>query len=145
MINTTRMLFISIPFIWCGMLVGISFIEAPIKFRAPGVTRSIGVGIGQLVFNALNKIEWIFCISWLLSFYIGKKDLADLIIPSTICLLLFLQTCWIMPHLKKRVVLLREGLQSTRRSLHPYYIIGEVLKVSLLAGSGFSQLYRVIK
>ena len=32
-------------FIWLGMVLGISFIEAPLKFRAPGVTLGIGLGI----------------------------------------------------------------------------------------------------
>ncbi len=41
-------------FVWLGMVLAISFIEAPLKFRAPGVTLAIGLGIGRLVFRALN-------------------------------------------------------------------------------------------
>ena len=44
-------------FLWLGMVVAISFIEAPLKFRAPGVTLPIGLGIGRLVFRALNGVE----------------------------------------------------------------------------------------
>ena len=44
-------------FVWLGMVVAISFIEAPLKFRAPGVTLPIGLGIGRLVFRALNGAE----------------------------------------------------------------------------------------
>jgi hypothetical protein len=44
-------------FVWLGMVVAISFIETPLKFRAPGVTLQIGLGIGRLVFRALNVCE----------------------------------------------------------------------------------------
>jgi hypothetical protein len=44
-------------FVWLGMVLAISFLEAPLKFRAPGVTLSIGLGIGRLVFRALNAAE----------------------------------------------------------------------------------------
>ncbi len=44
-------------FIWLGMVLAISFLEAPLKFRAPGVSLPIGLGIGRLVFRALNAVE----------------------------------------------------------------------------------------
>jgi hypothetical protein len=41
------------------MVLAISFLEAPHKFRAPGITLSLGLGlgIGRLVFHALNAAE----------------------------------------------------------------------------------------
>src|ERR1039458_5793627 len=44
-------------FVWLGMVFAISFLEAPLKFRAPGVDLRIGLGIGRLVFRALNSVE----------------------------------------------------------------------------------------
>ena len=44
-------------FVWLGMVLAISFLEAPLKFRAPGVTLQLGLGIGRLVFRALNTCE----------------------------------------------------------------------------------------
>ena len=41
-------------FVWLGMVLAISFLEAPLKFRAPGITIALGLGIGRLVFRALN-------------------------------------------------------------------------------------------
>ena len=31
--------------------------ETPLKFRAPGMTRALGLGVGRLVFRALNGAE----------------------------------------------------------------------------------------
>ena len=44
-------------FVWLGMVLAISFLEAPLKFRAPGITIPLGLGIGRLVFRALNVCE----------------------------------------------------------------------------------------
>jgi len=45
---------VAAPFVWLGMVVAISFVETPLKFRAPGITVPLGLGIGRLVFRALN-------------------------------------------------------------------------------------------
>jgi hypothetical protein len=39
-------------FIWLGMVLAISFMETPLKFRAPRITLQLGLGIGRLVFTA---------------------------------------------------------------------------------------------
>lgn len=52
----------AVPFIWFGMVAAISFLETPLKFRAPGMTVALGVGIGRIVFKALNSIEALFAI-----------------------------------------------------------------------------------
>jgi hypothetical protein len=39
------------------MVLAISFLEAPLKFPAPGVTLHVGLGIGRPVFHALNSAE----------------------------------------------------------------------------------------
>jgi len=53
---------IAVIFIWIGMVLAISFLEAPLKFRAPGITTQLGLGIGRLVFRALNSCEVAFAI-----------------------------------------------------------------------------------
>ena len=39
------------------MVLAISFLETPLKFHAPGVDLRVGLGIGRLVFRALNTVE----------------------------------------------------------------------------------------
>lgn len=46
-----------LPVLWLGMLIAIGFLEAPLKFQAPGITIPLGLGIGRLVFGALNIVE----------------------------------------------------------------------------------------
>ncbi len=48
---------ITIPILWLGFVLSISFMEAWLKFQAEGVTQVIGLNIGRLVFGTLNKVE----------------------------------------------------------------------------------------
>ena len=50
----TAALRLLLPAFLIGAIVAISFLEAPLKFQAPGITIPLGLGIGRLVFTALN-------------------------------------------------------------------------------------------
>jgi len=54
-------------FLWIGFVGAISFMEAWLKFRAEGITMPLGLSIGRLVFDALNKVEWVLAIAILLN------------------------------------------------------------------------------
>lgn len=56
----------AVPILWFGLVAAISFIEAPLKFQAPGITIPLGLGIGRLVFFALNIAEGILLVVTLL-------------------------------------------------------------------------------
>ena len=47
-IRLAAMVQLAVPFIWFGMALAISFLETPLKFRAPGITVPLGLGIGLL-------------------------------------------------------------------------------------------------
>ncbi len=53
----------AVPILWFGLVAAISFIEAPLKFQAPGITIPLGLGIGRLVFFALNIAEGMLLIA----------------------------------------------------------------------------------
>lgn len=52
-----RAMMLILPAVWIGLIIGISFIEAPLKFTAPGITIPLGLGIGRRVFLAMNITE----------------------------------------------------------------------------------------
>ncbi|WP_215394725.1 MULTISPECIES: hypothetical protein [unclassified Leucobacter] len=54
----------AIPILWLGMVLAISFLEAPLKFQADGITIPLGLGIGRLVFAALNTAEGILLLAY---------------------------------------------------------------------------------
>ena len=57
-----RAMMLIIPAIWIGLIIGVSFIEAPLKFTAPGITIPLGLGIGRRVFLAMNIVEVVLAI-----------------------------------------------------------------------------------
>lgn len=119
-------------FIWIGIVCGISFLEAWLKFRAPGVTMPIGLGIGRLVFNALNKVEWVLAAIVVVTAVMHTNTLfsarnAFLLLAVII---LILQTAWLLPTLDARAQLVIENKPLPPSNLHYLFIGAEVLKIA---------------
>lgn len=116
--------------------------EAWLKFQAPGITIPLGLGIGRLVFNALNKIEWVLCVSIYFCFISNKQRVLSLKnwqFPLVIAILM-LQTFWLLPALDVRAELIIKGENIPSSSLHLFYIVFEVIKVVLLFIMGIMAL-----
>jgi surface polysaccharide O-acyltransferase-like enzyme len=126
--------------LWIGFVCAISFMEAWLKFQAPGVTIAIGLGIGQLVFAALNKVEWVFTFVSLLSllWYRGRGiNLRVSLLLLPVCILI-IQTLWLLPQLDIRAQVLIAGKVVAPSSLHLYFIGAEVIKVVSLSLYGIT-------
>ena len=67
---------VAATFVWLGVVLAISFIEAPLKFRAPGITIPLGLGIGRLVFRALNAAEAVLAIVLAWGLVLGSPPLS---------------------------------------------------------------------
>jgi len=118
-------------YLWLGFVCAISFMEAWLKFRAPGVTLPIGLSIGRLVFGALNKIEWI-CVLVIFSDLLISKEfffLNNNIAYYIPVILLFIQTMWLLPALDARAEIHIQGGIVEPSNLHFYYVGIEALKV----------------
>ena len=136
-------LLIGISLIWLGMILGISFLEAPLKFKAPSVTPEIGLDIGRLVFAVFNKVECALALAMIiLAFIIRQKDW--LLIPlGFVWSSLALQTFWLLPSLDDRVALILQGQTPAPSPLPSIFVLLEVLKVVALGVYGFCALKRV--
>lgn len=127
----------AIPFIWFGFVTAISFMEAPLKFQAPNITIPLGLGIGYLVFHALNKVEIALCILMLISFFLAKpKNKLPIILYAIIALILILQTFWLFPLLDERTMKVINGTAEPFSNLHIYYIVFDSIKILLLLALG---------
>lgn len=125
---------------WAGLIGGISFLEAPLKFQAPGITIPLGLGIGQLVFQALNKIEVILLIAILAcSLPAPLKNISSILLFS-VTILLMIDTFWLLPLLDERAKLVLAGHAPVRSYHHILYIIADTIKFLILITLGFSNL-----
>ncbi len=128
-------------FLWIGFVCAISFMEAWLKFRAPGITLPLGLGIGRLVFDALNKVEWVFALAILVSGLMVKEKCLSL---RTIAFaipfgLLIIQTIWTLPALDARAELYITDQPVPPSNLHFYYVAMEGFKVASLILFGIKQ------
>jgi hypothetical protein len=124
----------AVIYLWIGFICAISFMEAWLKFRAPGVNLQIGLGIGRLVFNALNKVEWVFAIALVISLF-NSKDTIYTFSNVFFCLplvLLIIQTSWLLPALDARAQMHIDGKAVPASNLHLYYVAFEITKTIAL-------------
>ncbi len=140
MITVKYPLALTATLLWVGFVSAISFMEAWLKFRAPGVSLPIGLGIGRLVFSALNKVEWGIAIA-IIANYIFKKGFirgVDILFFCIPFIILIIQTCWLLPALDARVELYIQAKEVAPSNMHFYYIGMEVIKVTCLIIFGIS-------
>lgn len=130
---------IGIVLFWAGFVSSISFMEAWLKFQAPGVTLPIGLSIGKKVFTALNRMEWTFLLAYLsvLFFAVKPKKSEILIISVTVAVILSIQTFFLLPALVERANQIISGKTVGKSLVHISFGILEVLKVSGLIFLGF--------
>jgi hypothetical protein len=132
-------------FIWAGMLLGISFLEAPLKFHAPNITLALGLGIGRLVFGTLNKIEILFCISLIVLFFITNSLNHVIYWFGIATVILIIQTFWLLPALDARAQLVIDGGMPSPDSPHIYYVIAELVKLVALVVLGLKIFSQSVK
>ncbi|NEC28355.1 hypothetical protein G3I20_17715 [Streptomyces sp. SID8111] len=119
-------------FVWLGMVLAISFLEAPLKFRAPGVTVPLGLGIGRIVFRALNIAEAALGVLVVVAVATGGPD-AGVIVPTALAVaVLAVQLGVVRPRLNRRSDRVLAGEQVPRSSAHLYYVALEVIKTVVL-------------
>jgi len=129
---------IAAPFVWVGMVAAISFIEAPLKFRAPGVSLPIGLGIGRLVFRALNLAE--VGLAGLLTVACAAlgPPWATWALLGVVWSLLAVQLGVLRPQLDRRARVIIGGGTPPASRRHLAYVALEVVKIPLLVVLGAS-------
>ena len=123
-------------FVWLGMVLAISFLEAPLKFRAPGVTTVIGLGIGRLVFRALNVAEAVLALVVVVALLLAGVTVGPGVVVGVLVVVLLAQLALVRPRLNRRSDRVLAGETLPRSRLHLAYIGLEVVKVAALVVLG---------
>jgi hypothetical protein len=127
---------VALTFVWLGMVGAISFLEAPLKFRAPDVTLRIGLGIGRLVFRALNIVEVVFAIA-VLVVMVARPPAPRVLVAFGVALgALAVQLGVVRPRLGRRSDAVLAGANVPRSRAHVSYVGLEVVKATALAVAG---------
>jgi hypothetical protein len=119
----------ALAFVWLGMVLAISFVEAPLKFRAPNVTIPIGLGIGRLVFKALNGIECVLAVAVLGLVLVGGAGVGVIASLAVVLVVLVVQLTAVRPRLNRRSDAVLAGEEGPRSHAHVAYVALECVKV----------------
>jgi hypothetical protein len=131
---------VAVTFVWLGMVVAISFLEAPVKSRAPGVTLRIGLGIGRLVFRALNTAEALLATAVGITLIVGAHPATVLVPTLTATAVLIVQLVAVRPRLTRRSHAVLAGRDAPRSHSHHVYIGLDTPKVLALLAGGIAML-----
>lgn len=129
----------AVVFTWLGMVLAISFLEAPLKFRAPGVTVRIGLGIGRLVFRALNAVEALFGAVLIVAAVVAATTAlsAGAVVAGAVAIaVLVAQLALVRPWLNRRSDRVLAGEDAPRSRTHLWYVALELVKVAALLVTG---------
>jgi hypothetical protein len=131
----------AVAFTWLGMVLAISFLEAPLKFRAPGVTVRLGLGIGRLVFAALNRAELVLLLAIAGALLLAGVRPAPVLGAAALAgVVLAAQLGLVRPILNRRSDRVLAGEELPRSRVHVWYIALEASKVLALVLLGTTAL-----
>jgi hypothetical protein len=126
--------------IWLGMVLAISFLEAPLKFRAKGLELPVGLAIGRIVFRALNIAEVIWAVVIAVCLTIAGPSGPVLVLAAATAVLLAVQLLVVRPRLNRRSARVLAGQDAPRSRAHHAYIGLEALKLAALVALGAALL-----
>lgn len=124
---------VGVPFTWLGMVLAISFLETPLKFRAPGITVPLGLGIGRLVFRALAVAEVALAVALTAAVVLGGRvGVGAVVVVGLLWVVLAAQVAVLRPRLDRRARYIVAGGSPPHSRLHLAYVAIEGVKVVLL-------------
>ncbi len=124
-----------VPAVWMGLVVGLSFIETPLKFTAPGITTALGLGIGRIVFTALAIAGAVLLVVLtVLAFARPRETRGGFVLIGALWVVVAVQSLVIRPLLSARSDVVIAGGDPGASWLHYGYIVAELMLLALLLG-----------
>jgi len=139
-VNAATAVAAAAAFVWVGLVIGISGLEAPLKFRAPGVTLRIGLAIGRVVFRAVNVAEAVLALVVVVGIVIAKPGPVAIVALAVAVVALLVQLALIRPRLNRRADAVLAGADAPRSQAHHAYIVVEAVKLIALLVGGIGAL-----
>lgn len=124
---------------WAGLVAGISFLEAPVKFAAPSLTRPVGLDVGRHVFGALNRVEVAIGLGGLGLLLFGRPGETVHWTAAAVGGILLVQTAWLLPALRRQAAAIIAGKEAhVSEYVHLGYVFLEAAKIFALVFVGWA-------
>ncbi|WP_394780254.1 hypothetical protein [Undibacterium sp.] len=117
--------------LWAGIIIGISFVAQPAKFKTPQLTRAVALAAGRQMFRSMHIAEGVLASAGiLLSVFSASQNAYKPFYLATLVLLI--QVFALMPPLSRRVDQLLAGQELHGSHHHLVFAALEVAKLALL-------------
>lgn len=123
---------------WAGLVIGVSFLATPVKFRAESLTLPVALDVGRATFHALGRVEWALSAVLVVALIVARDDLrtADLVLAAVVAAIVAFQGGYLIPQLDERVAAVIAGSPLPPSHLHTVFGVVETCKVGLLIAIG---------
>ena len=123
-----------IAYVWLGLVLGVSFLATPVKFRAKSLTRPVALDVGRTTFHAFGKLEWLLSVALVVITVAVRDSLkpVDWFLIALVLVIVVGQTLWLIPRLDVRVRAIIDGEVLPRSHLHSVYAGAEFAKALAL-------------
>jgi hypothetical protein len=130
--------------VWFGMTAGISLLATPLRFTAATITRPVALDVGQVVFAALNKAEFVALVILLILVRVSGFAKEIWAGCGALALILIAQSMWLLPELSARTQQIIAGVEPPPSFVHGAYSILELSKLLLLLYLGLRSMRMLI-
>ena len=128
--------------LWAGLVIGVSFLAAPAKFGAPGLSLPVAMEVGRREFGALNLAEIALAVVTLALAAYTRPERTLWLGLAVAAVIVALQALWLLPVLDARAELIIRGETPQPAPWHALYIGAEVAKLLALLVIGWLALWR---
>ena len=129
--------------LWLGLLLGVSFLATPVKFRAPSLELPVALEVGRVTFDMFSKVELVLAALLVISLAILRPGVARILASALVILIVIVEAFWLLPALDARVSQIVAGAPGEAGSHHMWYVLGEGSKALLLLGIAIGSLQRL--
>lgn len=125
-----------LAWVWLGMVIGVSLIATPAKFRTESLDLAVALDVGRTTFGLFNWLQWALFIGLISlvgrAHQKGGADRRHWLIVLGVGIILLAQSLWILPELNDRVALVIAGDVLPDSPIHFIFAIFEGAKIILL-------------
>lgn len=130
-----------LPWLWLGIVVGISVIETPLRFRTPPITRAGAAMLGVAVFHALTYVELVLLVLVMAAALLLRRRW-QMLAAAMLGVVVAVEHGILLPLLSVRAQLLVQGATLEPSSVHAWATACEAGKMVLLTLLGILGLRR---
>ena len=122
---------------WAGLVVGVSFLATPVKFRAESLSLPVALDVGRQTFHLMGRVEIALAVGMVaVAVLLAIRQGVGVWVGAAIGLVIIIviaQALVLLPRLDARTSAIIDGEVLASSRLHLVYVASEIIKLATLA------------